>query len=426
MNQEFRKFLSNQGLSRLQKGHPWVFRKDLRDSYKIPKDCHLAHLGEHWFAVSQIGNIALRRIGPTVRNWGYHWDGSHQAPDFFVTAETTRSREMNLFWKKVDDLLSQHWDFRKSVYPENSCFRWVFSENDGFPGLIFDVFSKTLVAQIQTPFVDYFWKDIQTILNDLFIQKTGQKPENWIVLKNHSFRSDEGLPLEEGKDFSSHAQIESWQGLQWKFQPGVGQKTGGYLDQGENHIVCKDWATRLNLKTCWDLFCHNGGYGIHLLKLPSTEVLFVDSSELALKTTSENIHLNKLDPSRSHILKADVFDFLRQDFGTLPSAFRQPDLIVLDPPGLAKKKNDRLSALRAFRDLNLKSMKVIKSGGLLVSCSCSQPISREDFFNILQESAHSARRSIQVLEVHGPSYDHPVKVEFPEGNYLQAWFLRVV
>jgi 23S rRNA (cytosine1962-C5)-methyltransferase len=417
--QDFKKYLTKSGWEQLLKGHPWLLKKHLSPEFTPPQNHSLAHLGEHWFSVSPKSPIPLRRVGPSMRNWAFGEKDKNYPMKFLGPSAT--GPEVSLFWTSIKNHFVETLKYKKSLNPNDTCFRWIFSENDLFPGLIVDIFGHTAIAQIQTPFVEDFWDTIFLVLCESLREcHFNLSKFQWSILRNHQFRNDEGLELIENENLSLEESVETWMGLKWKMSPGRGQKTGAFLDQGDNHLRAVHWSKQLSLKTCWDLFCFEGGFGVHLLHETQAQVTFVDSSEKALLACEANLTLNNLDPNRAKTIKQDVFAFLRQDHET------QPDLIVLDPPSLAKKQSHRTSALNSFRDLNLQAAKKIKSGGMIISCSCSQVISKDDYMDMLRSAAHSARRSFSVLEVNGPSADHAPLVGFPEGDYLQAWYLRVV
>ncbi len=423
-HQDFKNFLTDKSWSQLKKGHPWIFENQLKKGFPRPPKPSIGHLGEHWFQISPQGSVALRRIGPSARNWATEFQQNFT--DDFITSDSSDKR-LSIFWEKTGLFLEERLRLKKNLTPEDSCFRWIFGENDSFPGLIVDVFSKSIVVQIQTAVVDGFWPRIHELLINCWENVYGSKQHRkWIELRNHRFRKTEGLEIVEPLKTDFHETLETWKGLKWLMTPAGGQKTGAYLDQGENHLKTARWSKTLNLHRAWDLFCFEGGFGMHLLGEGMSSVSFVDASEQALAKTQKNLQLNHLETKKFSLTRSDGFEFLRGGYKSLEQDQQSPDLIILDPPSFSKSSEHKTNALNAYRDLNLQALKIIQKGGLLVSCSCSQTMTKSDFLEMLRHAAHGARKSVQILEISGPSPDHAPALEFPEGDYLQAWYLRVL
>jgi 23S rRNA (cytosine1962-C5)-methyltransferase len=193
-----------------------------------------------------------------------------------------------------------------------------------------------------------------------------------------------------------------------------GQKTGAFLDQRDNRILME----RFSGERALDVFSYAGGFGLHLA-LGFKEVISVDSSREALKRAEENARLNGLSLKT---LEANAFDHLRQ----LEKAGERFDLIVLDPPAFAKGKKDLERAYRAYKEVNLRAIKLLKEGGLLATASCSHHLSEPLFYQMLAEAAADAHRTLRVLERRGQGWDHPVLLNHPETHYLKFALLEVL
>lgn len=403
--------LTSKGFDKLISGHPWIHTNDFRSLDGLPQQTGVVHFGEHWFFHSPMSRLRLRRLGPTERLWLNPEDN-----DIFISdLEKFKSK----FYYPLYEIAKSRLEIKKSMIMKNEdiCLRWIFSECDLIPGLIVDVFRDTLVCQILTAPIETFWPVFTDILTNAFFDVTDIKPK---IIENRSghVRVKEGLNIIEQKDLKSD--WYHWNDLKWWLTPAGPQKTGAYLDQRNNHKLTVNWAMKLDLHHAWDLCSFEGGFGLHLAK-EKISVLAVDQSENALMTAHKNAIENNISHDFFKIQKEDVFTFLRNQF----EQKNKVDLIVLDPPAFAKAPTEIPSALKGYKELNLRAMHCLRPGGLLVTCTCSQNISRELFYGILQSAAHNARRIIKILETSGPSFDHAPIIGFPQSEYLQAWYLQV-
>jgi len=404
--------LKPRGFGKLMSGHPWLLKNYFQKNFEFPKDVGVYPLGEHWFLYSPQSEICFRRLGPAERFW----------PDL----KLSRAPILNLdefektFYAPLLKHCIQTFETKKKLLNNESCFRWIFSENDFIPGLTVDIFENTLVVQLQTAPIEFFWSQLKKILLNALSATTKQDISCFKILeqRHHSIRKKEGLPLIQN-NVSKKINVY-WNGLKWKVSPGASQKTGAYLDQRDNHLKTLHWAQKMEVKEAWDLCCYEGGFGVHLAK-EGIKVTAIDLSDDALLRAKENAELNGVSADTYETVKQDVFYFLTEKFARA----EKTDLIILDPPSFTKRASKVNRALKGYRDLNLRAMHCLKPGGLLVTCSCSHHIDRESFFYMLQEAAHDARRSVHVLEVCGPSIDHAPAISFPEGVYLQTWFLSI-
>ncbi len=400
---------TSQGWQKIQRGHPWLFRGDIGENVKIPKKVGLWRFGEHWFLLSPQSKIMARRLGPATRNLCSLDESFLCDPYAFL----------KYFGQILETVLRDALARRMRFFPDEVCFRWIFSENDLLPGLIIDRYGDHLVVQILTAPMELFWPSIRSLVEKVFLEFV-EVPPKILELRSSPVRLKEGLNVEqvpEGQKIPGR--WIQWNGLEWFMQPGGEQKTGSFFDQKENHLKAAQWASLLQTKEAWDLCTYHGGFALHLAK-SGVPVLALDESSSAIDIAQKNIERNSLD-QKAQTMVGDVFDFLRSQF----DQERKVDMIVLDPPAFAKGRSGREGALRGFKELNLRAMHTVREGGLLVSCCCSQNISPTDFQDLLQTAAHDARKSLHVLSVEGPSPDHAPLISFKEGSYLQAWFTRI-
>ena len=303
------------------------------------------------------------------------------------------------------------WEFRKSLGFSNSC-RVVFGESDGLPGLTVDKFGDYLSFQIVSLGMEQ-WKDtIIAILADLFapkgIYERGDVP----------VREKEGLPLQTGCVYGEvPEQVEILEhDARMIVDIPNGQKTGHFLDQQENRgrikPYCKD-------QTVLDLCCNTGGFAIHAALYGASEVEAVDVSEDALAMVRQNAALNGVQVKTTC---GNVFDVVK-DYSELG---RQFGLVVCDPPAFAKNRKSLEAAYRGYKELNLRSMKLTRPGGILVSCSCSQYMTPELFLQMLKEAAMDCGRQVRLLETLIQSRDHPACLNAEQALYLKGYFVQVL
>jgi 23S rRNA (cytosine1962-C5)-methyltransferase len=197
-------------------------------------------------------------------------------------------------------------------------------------------------------------------------------------------------------------------GVQFHFDALQGQKTGAFLDQRENYAAAAQYARGKAL----DVFCYQGGFALHMAPRCS-HVAAVDSSRPALEVADQNAALNHLD---IEWIEANAFDLLKD----YDSSGQRYDTIVLDPPAFAKNKRDLDAAMRGYKELNLRALKMLQPGGTLVTCSCSYHVSQADFLEMLRSAALDAHRTVRLAQVRGQSQDHPVLLNIPETAYLKC------
>ena len=233
-------------------------------------------------------------------------------------------------------------------------------------------------------------------------------------------RELENLPQAESQlvSGSKTKTIFSINGLKFHFDGLEGQKTGAFLDQRENYAAASAYARGHAL----DVFCYEGGFALHLARKCST-VVGVDSSRPALEAAEKSSRLNKKQFVSSEIewIEANAFDLMK-DYSAASKLY---DTIVLDPPAFAKNKRASETALRGYKELNLRAFKMLRPGGILVTCSCSFHVSESDFLEMLTEAAADAHKSVRILERRGQSPDHPTTLGIPETSYLKCVICQV-
>ncbi len=295
-----------------------------------------------------------------------------------------------------------------------NAFRLVHAESDGFPGLIVDKYADVIVIQILSWGVEV-WRDV--IVNHL-IQLTNV---NTIYERSEvEMRKLEGLPIREGlvwgNDIKTEVEIIE-HGVRYLVDVKKGHKTGFYLDQKINRRNIQDYSYG---KEVLDCFSYTGGFTINALLGGAKEVTSLDSSEEVLSLAERNLLLNRLDQTKVEIISADIFKQLR----IYRDQSRQFDVIVLDPPKFAHSRYQAQKASRGYKDINLLAFKLLRSEGILFTFSCSGGITRGLFQKIVSGAALDAGVEVQIIEQLSQSSDHPIALNFPEGEYLKGLVCR--
>jgi 23S rRNA (cytosine1962-C5)-methyltransferase len=404
--------LSARGVTRLQGRHPWVYRSDIIEEKNVPPgavvrvlDQRGKFLGSALYSSSS--QIAIRMI-------------SHGSVADLPTLVGERIRAAIAY--------------RKGLVANTDAYRVVFSEADFLPGLIVDRYNDVVSVQILTQAMDagaVREAILQTLTEELRpagivervdarIRELEQLPGRQSGLlagdKSSTVISMNGSLNAAGNGAGTTTAANNGEdevGVRFYYDGLEGQKTGAFLDQRENYAAAARYAHGEAL----DAFCYQGGFALHLAARCST-VTGVDSSRPALEVAEKNATLNGHDLDW---IEGNAFDLLRE----YAAANRRYDAIVLDPPAFAKTKRDLDKALRGYKELNLRAMKMLRPGGILVSCSCSFHVSATDFLNVVADAAQDAHKSLRVVEQRGAAKDHPVLLNVPETSYLQCLMLYV-
>lgn len=290
-------------------------------------------------------------------------------------------------------------------------YRAIFSEGDGLPGLIVDKYADTLVVQSSTAGID-------GLLNEILIALKKEYAPTTIVLRNDtSSRELEGLARETRVVHGAISGPVTFEesGITYRVDVLEGQKTGFFFDQRENRLSLKDYAQSRRVLDC---FCYVGAWALSAARFGAREVIGLDSSEQAIALASDNAAQNGL---AAQFKKADVFDELR----VLEKRRERFGCIVLDPPAFVKSRAKVREALKGYKEINLRAMKLLEPGGALVTCSCSHHIDQELFREMLIDAAYSAGRQAKVLEMRSQARDHPALLAARETQYLKCAILIV-
>lgn len=303
------------------------------------------------------------------------------------------------------------WNYRKSIGLTNAC-RVVFGDSDGLPGLTVDKFGDYLSFQLVSLGMERWKQDILDILVELL------KPKGIYERNDLQIRAKEGLPQQTGCVYGSippEVEILEHDAKMLVNIP-EGQKTGHFLDQQENRGILRDYVQG---GTVLDLCCCTGGFSIHAGLYGAERVEAVDVSESALELVRRNAARNGLDCIET--VCGNVFDVVHQ----LTDAGKTYDVVILDPPAFAKSRRALEGAYKGYKELNYRCMKLTKSGGFMITCSCSQFMTRELFLKMLREAAADSGRQVRLIRELMQSRDHPAAIGEPSALYLKGWVLSI-
>jgi 23S rRNA (cytosine1962-C5)-methyltransferase len=297
--------------------------------------------------------------------------------------------------------------------------RLVFSEADGLPGIVADRYGELVVVQLLTQGTAQ--EDVRAALADVLAEQTWvrtvvERPDARVREMERLEPAPEGPLFVRKRCKAALKTVFTINGVRFHFDAQAGQKTGAFLDQRLNYAAAAKWARGRAMDVC----TYQGGFALHLARV-CERVTGVDASRAALEVADRNLELNPGIAAAVNWIEADAFDLMRD---TSESGERF-DSIVLDPPAFAKTKRAAEGAMRGYKELNLRAIKMLSAGGTLVTCSCSHHVGMEEFTGVVRAAAEDAGRRVQVLEMRGAAPDHPAILTLPETSYLKCLICRV-
>ncbi len=314
--------------------------------------------------------------------------------------------------------LKNAWDYRKKTVDTESC-RIVFGEADFLPGLVIDKFSDVLVVQSLALGIDRLKEEIITILKEIL-------KEDGIVIHGVYERSDAKVRKHEGMDlvkgflgveFDTNVEIVE-NGVKYLVDVENGQKTGFFLDQKYNRMAIRKLCKDAKVLDC---FTHTGSFALNAAQAGAVSVLGLDASETGLEQARKNAELNGLSDIVSFEC-ADVFEKLPE----LEKSGEMFDVVILDPPAFTKSRNSVKNAVKGYREINLRAMKLIRDGGFLATCSCSHFMTEELFAKTIGQAASNVHKRLRQVEFRTQAPDHPVLWAAEESYYLKFFIFQVV
>jgi 23S rRNA (cytosine1962-C5)-methyltransferase len=399
--------VTRRAADRLRAGHLWVYRSDVESL--VPAMGSVEVDGGALVTVMDSRGIPL---GTGL------YSAASQIAVRVVSAEAAVSR--GVYLAEVRTRVEAALDLRAEVAPtseENDACRLIFSEADGLPGIVVDRYRDLVIMQLLTQGTAQ--DDVRAVLTEVFRERLG--PKAIVERPDPKIRELEQLaappagPLYSTGDSSELTTVFTINGLRFHYDAGSGQKTGAFLDQRLNYAA----AARYARGTALDVCTYQGGFAIHLARR-CEQVTGVDASRGALEVADRNLELNPV-AAKVEWIEADAFELLRE----YEANGERYETIVLDPPAFAKSKRAAEGAMRGYKELNLRAMKMLAPGGTLVTCSCSHHVGLAEFTEVVGAAASDAGRRVQVLEIRGAAPDHPAVLTLPETSYLKCLICRV-
>ena len=357
------------------------------------------------------------------------FDGYHLGIGFYNPRSKIRIRMLSRYEKNnitpafLRRRLQEAWNYRKAVTDTSSC-RLVFGEADFLPGLTIDKFEDILVVESLALGTDRLKLLILKELVEI-LAADGITVRGIFERSDAKVRELEGLPRTKGfigPEFDPLVPITE-NGIRYIVDVKEGQKTGFFLDQKENRAAVARLVRRLSSGEVrvLDCFTHTGSFGLNAAAAGASSVLSVDASEPAIEQARENAVRNALQ-DRVRYQAADVFELLPQ----LEKAGERYDLVILDPPAFTKSRSATKNAVKGYREINLRGMRLVKNGGFLATCSCSHFMTEDLFAKTLQEAARGARRRLRQVEFRTQGPDHPILWGDDESYYLKFYIFQVI
>ncbi len=398
MSQQFPQITLSSGKDQsLRRFHPWVFSgaiKKVKDKVQL-RDGDIVEVLDNKDEFLGIG----------------HYQDSSIAVRIFSFDKISPDSD---FWRSK---IQRAFDFREKLELTNNshtnCYRLIFAEGDGLPGLIIDYYNGTCVLQCHSIGMHMMKSNIVEALKEVFGEKlvavydksAETLPKKYAEHVKNDYLFGKGTDDQHKILENDHAFWADWKS---------GQKTGFFIDQRENRQMLARYSEG---KTVLNAFCYTGGFSIYALKAGAAEVHSVDSSKRAIELAEKNIKMNEFT-GKHKSFAVDVFDFLKEKKDIY-------DVMVLDPPAFAKHHDVRHNALMGYKRLNIEAFRQIKPGGIIFTFSCSQVIDRPLFEKTIMSAAIVAGRNVRVLHHLSQAPDHAVNIYHPEGEYLKGLVLFV-
>jgi 23S rRNA (cytosine1962-C5)-methyltransferase len=380
--------VNRKAADRVASGHPWIFASEVLDRGEAgPGD-------------------AVTVVDPRGRVLGTaHYSSSSQIC-LRMLSDRVEALDRSFYLRRIRAAE----EYRKRVVTGSNAYRLVHGEGDRLPGLVIDRYAGCFVIETLDQGMDRAKAEIVSCIEELF------EPLCIVARNDAAVRSRESLPLETGVlagQVPENVTIRM-NGLELQVDLLHGQKTGAYLDQRENYVTAAHYARGRAL----DCFTSNGGFALHMAAHCNT-VEAVDSSTAALAAARANAARNQIE--NIEFREADVFDLLA-GYASARHAF---DMVALDPPAFAKSRSSVESAARGYKEINLRALRLLGPGGVLVTCSCSHHVSEAMLLEVVAEASLDVGRTLRVLERRTQARDHPILLTVPETHYLKCLILEV-
>jgi 23S rRNA (cytosine1962-C5)-methyltransferase len=410
--------VARRAADRVRAGHLWVYRSDVETlvpGLEAEDGMGGALIG---------GSLVTVMDGRGIPLGAGIYSAASQIAVRMVSPEAGLSRETYLAQMRERVLAALA--LRDEVAPssaENDACRLVFSEADGLPGIVADRYSDLVILQLLTQGTAQ--EDVRRVLREVMRERLS--PKTIVERPDPKIRELEQLepPPAGGLVYSAVDSVGdspklktvfTINGLKFHYDASSGQKTGAFLDQRLNYAAAARYARGSALDVC----TYQGGFAIHLADR-CERVTGVDASRSALEVADRNLELNAGLRAAVDWMEADAFELLRE----YEASGERYDTIILDPPAFAKSKRAAEGAMRGYKELNLRAMKMLSAGGTLVTCSCSHHVGLAEFMEVVAAAASNTGKRVQVMEVRGAAPDHPAVLTLPETSYLKCLICRV-
>jgi 23S rRNA (cytosine1962-C5)-methyltransferase len=380
--------VSAKGARRWQQGHPWIYKSDLTQR-----------------PTAEPGAVAVhdhrgKPIGTAL------WSPSSEISLRFVDHDAHAPLDHHWWRDRIGDAIARRQPLRDAA----NAYRLIHGEGDACPSLICDRYDRWLVVQLMSAGLEAFRPTIVDVLDEL------ASPDGILARNDVPLRAKENLPV--GVELLAGNvpdEIEvNEHGIKFIAAPRLGQKTGAFLDQRENRVLIGDRARGRAL----DCFSYHGSFALHLARRAES-VVALDVSAAALARAGENCALNGI--TNVELVEADTFDYLRDQW----NAGNRFDTIVLDPPAFAKTRASLPAAIRGYKDINLRALRLLARNGILFTASCSFHLTKPLFLDMLRDAAADSGRRVVIRAITGQPLDHPEIVTIPETGYLKGALLEV-
>jgi 23S rRNA (cytosine1962-C5)-methyltransferase len=381
--------VSAKGAHRWQHGHPWIYRSDVVKRPTSPA------------GAVEVQDHRHKPIGVAL------WSPSSEISLRFVDRDPGVSLDHAWWRSRIGDAIA----YREPLSTVANAFRLIHGEGDGCPSLICDRYDRWLVVQLMSAGLEAFRDTITDVLDELV------RPEGILARNDVALRSKEQLPV--GVELLRGTVPEEIEvnehGIRFLAAPWRGQKTGAFLDQRENRLFIGARAHGRAL----DCFSYHGSFALHLARRAES-VVALDVSAEALRRAADNCVRNGI--TNIQLVEADTFDYLREQ----QTNGERYDTIVLDPPAFAKSKPSLPAAIRGYKDINLRAMRLLTRGGVLFTASCSFHLTKPLFLDMLHAAAADSGRRIALRAITGQPLDHPEVLTIPETGYLKGALLEAL
>ena len=331
-----------------------------------------------------------------------------------MTRDVSREIDREFLYERVKNA----WEYRKKVVDTESC-RLIFGEADFLPGLVVDKFSDVLVVEALALGIDRLKEQIIEIIKEI-LRQDGIEIRGVYERSDAKVRQNEGMERVKGfigREFDTNVQIEE-NGVKYLVDVKDGQKTGFFLDQKYNRLAIQKLCRDARVLDC---FTHTGSFALNAAAAGAREVTGVDASELAVEQASKNAVLNGVQ-DRAKFICRDVFELLPE----LEKKGEKYDVVILDPPAFTKSRSSIKNAVKGYREINLRAMKLVRDGGFLATCSCSHFMSYELFTETIGQAARNVHKRLRQVEFRTQAPDHPILWAADESYYLKFYIFQVV